>query len=296
MYNIKQGIKNICRNIRLSLASVATISACVFLFCLFFSVIVNMNQMVRNIETKVGITVFFDENLSADEIKTIGSEIEKRSEVKSMEFTSAEDAWQSFKSEYFDGHEELAEGFAADNPLKGSANYTVFLNSVDNQEAFVKYLENVDGVRQVNYSSKAGSMLSGISRALLFVSVVIIGILLVVSMFLVSNTISVSAEFRKNETSIMRLIGATNSMIKAPFVIEGVILGIVGAIIPLIIIYLLYNYAVSYLSQHFTMIGDVMEFLPLGSIFPYMSIAALLIGVGMGFIASEITMGKYLKV
>ena len=296
MYSIGQGLKNIGRNVRLSLASVATVSACIFLFCLFFSVLSNLNLMVQNIETKVGVTVFFDENLTDEEIQSIGAKIGERSEIKSMEFTSADDAWNQFKNEYFKGREELAEGFAEDNPLAGSANYTIFLNKAGQQEALITYLENLEGVRQVNYSSKAGSTLSGISRGISIVSLVIILLLFIVSIFIVSNTVSVSAEFRKTETSIMRLIGATNSMIRAPFVIEGVVLGLIGAVIPLIIIYFLYNYAAGYLATHITVISDVLELIPIREIFPYMTAGALIIGVGMGFIASEITLRKYLKV
>ena len=296
MYNLKQGFKNIGRNLRLSLASVATVSACIFLFCLFFSVMANLNLMVKNIETKVGVTVFFNEELNDSEIRAIGDEIAKRSEVQSMKYTSAEEAWEEFKSEYFKGREELAEGFAEDNPLKGSANYTIFLKKAGAQDAFVSYLEGLEGVRQVNYSSKTGSVLAGISRGITIVSAAIILLLFIVSVFIVGNTISVSAEFRKNETAIMRLIGATNSMIRAPFVIEGVVLGLLGAVLPLAAIYYLYRYATEYLNTHFTVISDVLELIPIGNIFPYMALGALAIGVGMGFIASEISLRKYLKV
>ena len=116
---MKQGLVNICRNIWFSLASTAIISACIFLFCVFFSVITNIEYMVRTAETTMGITVFFDENLTEDEIKDIGAKIEsdKSGIIKEIKFVSAEEAWDSFKSEYFGDEEALAEGFADDNPL-----------------------------------------------------------------------------------------------------------------------------------------------------------------------------------
>ena len=283
MYSIGQAFKNICKNIRLSLASVATISACIFLFCLFFSVIVNLNNMVSNIETKVGITVFFDEELGDNEIRSLGEKIQKRPEVKTLEFTSAEEAWESFKTDYFEGQEELAEGFAEDNPLKGSSSYSIWLNDVTRQDTFVAWLQEQPGVRQVNYSTQAGSMLTGFNKALLFVSLVLIGVLLAVAIFLIRNTVVISAEFRKSETAIMKLVGATNGMIRAPFIIEGVILGLVGAAVPLTAIYFLYNYAVEYMQKSFTMLSDVFSFLPISDIFPVMAVVALLLGVGIGF-------------
>ena len=296
MYSIGQAFKNICKNIRLSLASVATISACIFLFCLFFSVIVNLRNIVTNIETKVGITVFFDENLSDSAVKSIGEEIKSRPEVKDIEFTSADDAWESFKKDYFEGREELAEGFAQDNPLKGSSSYSIWLNDVTKQDEFIQWLQGLKGVRQVNYSNQAGSMLTGLNNALLMVSLVLIGVLLAVAIFLIRNTVVISAEFRKSETAIMKLVGATNSMIRAPFIIEGVVLGFVGAAIPLAAIYFLYNYAVTYMQKNFTMLSDIFSFLPISEIFPVMAVTALLLGVGIGFFTSLFALNKHLKV
>lgn len=296
MYSIGQAFKNICKNIRLSLASVATISACIFLFCLFFSVIVNLNSIISNIETKVGITVFFDEELGENEIRSLGEKIQSRPEVKNMEFTSADDAWESFKADYFEGKEELAEGFAEDNPLKGSSSFSIWLNDVTKQDAFVEWLQQQQGVRQVNYSTQAGSMLSGFNKALLLVSAILIAVLLAVAVFLIRNTVVISAEFRKSETAIMRLVGATNGMIRAPFIIEGVVLGLLGASIPLAAIYFLYNYAVEYMHKSFTMLSDVFSFLPISDIFPAMAVVAVLLGVGIGFFTSLFALNKHLRV
>ena len=136
-YCVKEGMKNICRNIWFSLASVATISACIFLFCLFFSIIANIRYMVKHVESTVGITVLFDENLTEQDIQGLGEIIHQRPEIREMYYISAEDAWNSFKEEYFAGHEELAEGFAEDNPLAGSASYEIFLNDISQPDELV---------------------------------------------------------------------------------------------------------------------------------------------------------------
>ena len=107
LYCLKQGVINICRNIWFSLASVATISACIFLFCLFFAMVANVQHGARAAEETVGISVFFDEGMDEEQIRSIGSQIQSWSEVREARYISAEEAWESFKSEYFEGMEEL---------------------------------------------------------------------------------------------------------------------------------------------------------------------------------------------
>ena len=126
-YCLKQGIVNICRNILFSLASIATISACIFLFCLFFALAANVAHGAKIAQETVGISVFFNDGMSEEEILAAGEEIKSWSEVREADYTSAQEAWDTFKSQYFEGSEELAEGFENDNPLADSASFEVFL-------------------------------------------------------------------------------------------------------------------------------------------------------------------------
>ena len=296
LYNLRQAFKNMGRNMRLTIASIVTIAACIFLFCLFFCIVTNLDAMVGNIETKVGITVFFDEDITQERIQQIGALIQERPEVKEVTYTSAEEAWTTFKADYFAGKEELAQGFEDDNPLKGSSSYSVFLNDAGQQESVVAYLQSLDGVRQVNYSSTAATTLTGLSRVISLISLVIIAILLAVAVFLISNTISVAAAFKKNEIAIMRLIGASNMMIRAPFLIQGVFMGLIGALIPLAAVGALYHKGVLYLRAHYAILTDVVSFISLGDIMPVMAGVAAALGIGLGAVVSFITLHKYLKV
>ena len=295
---MKQGLVNICRNIWFSLASTAIISACIFLFCVFFSVITNIEYMVRTAETTMGITVFFDENLTEDEIKDIGAKIEsdKSGMIKEIKFVSAEEAWDSFKTEYFGEDEALSEGFADDNPLAGSASYEIYLKDIDMQDDMVAWLGTVQGIRKINYSSDTASGLSSFNKMLGLLSAVIIAILLAVAIFLISNTITTAAAFRREENRIMRLIGATNFMIRAPFVVQGVMIGLVGALIPLAITYFLYRQAVVYMMERFDILSNLIEFIPIQTIFPSMVAVAMALGVGIGFVGSFFTIRRHLKV
>ena len=144
-YCMKEGMKNICRNIWFSLCFCGD-DFCMYFFCFacFFSIIANIRYMVKHVESTVGITVLFDENLTEQDIQGLGEIIHQRPEIREMYYISAEDAWNSFKEEYFAGHEELAEGFAEDNPLAGSASYEIFLNDISQQDELVAYLQGLD--------------------------------------------------------------------------------------------------------------------------------------------------------
>ena len=295
-YCLKEGMKNIGRNIWFSLASTAIISACIFLFCMFFALVANVQYMVKNAETTVGITVFFDENMAEADILAIGKEIAARKEIKETKYISAEEAWETFQKEYFKDAEELAEGFADDNPLAGSASYEIYLKDIADQDVIVSYLNTITGIRKINYSNDTASGLSTFNKMLGLISAVIIAILLAVAVFLISNTISTAAAFRKDENKIMRLIGATNYMIRAPFVVEGIIIGFAGAAIPLVSVYFLYRSAVEYMIEKFHIISNIIEFIPIDTIFPYMIAVAVALGVGIGFVGSFFTIRKHLKV
>ncbi len=295
-YCLREGMKNIVRNIWFSLASTATISACIFLFCLFFALVANVQYMVQKAETTVGITVFFDETLPEEKILEIGDTIRARSEVKTAEYISAEEAWENFQKEYFKDVEDLAAGFADDNPLAGSASYEIYLKDISDQSRMVSWLQTIPEIRKINYSNDTAAGLSSFNKMLGLLSVVIIGILLAVAVFLISNTISTAAAFRRDENRIMRLIGATNFMIRAPFIVEGVMIGLVGALIPLTGIYFLYRNAVVYMMEKFNILSNIIEFLPIQVVFPYMTGVAMLLGVGIGFTVSFFTIRKQLRV
>ena len=170
-----------------------------FLFCLFFAMVANVQHGARAAEETVGISVFFDEGMDEEQIRSIGSQIQSWSEVREARYISAEEAWESFKSEYFEGMEELAEGFEADNPLANSSSYEIYLKDISNQDMIVKRLEGMEGVRKVRYSSALVAGFTSAGKMIGALSAVIIGVLLAVAIFLISNTISVAAAFRRRE-------------------------------------------------------------------------------------------------
>jgi len=295
-YTIKQGIKNIWRNIMFSLASVATMTACIFLFGLFFIIVTNFQSMVKEAESGVAVTVLFDEGITEEKIEQIGDLIRARVEVSRIEYTSPEAAWDSFKEIYFNGNEAVAESFANDNPLANSASYAIYMNDISMQKTLVTYLEAVDGIRQVNQSETVADTLSDFNKLIGYISAGIILILLGVAIFLISNTIMVGISVRKEEIAIMKLIGATDYIVRAPFVVEGVIIGLIGAAIPVGILYVLYGEIITYIGANFNTIGNMMQFLSAEEVFQTLVPVALALGVGIGYLGSHITTRKHLRV
>ncbi len=299
-YSAAQGVKNIGRNKMFSIASIATMSACIFMFGLFFSIVMNFNYILKNIETNVGITVFFDEGLDQASIDMIGQDIMNQTDVvKECNYVSADEAWESFAERYFEGNEIAAEGFKnnQDNPLANSAHYEVFVNRIEDQDQLVEYIKTLDGVRKVEQSQQASSTLTTVNRLISTVSIIIIAILLAVSIFLISNTVSMGIAIRKEEIAIMKYIGATNAFVRMPFVLEGIIIGLIGAIIPLTILYFLYQKAVTYILERFSVLTDFMNgLLPVNTVFAWLLPVGLLLGIGIGFVGSIFTIRKHLKV
>ena len=295
-YNIKQGFKNIYRNKMFSLASIATMTACLFLFGVFYSIVTNFQYMIKKAENSVCVTVFFDEGLSDQQKSDIGKNIESRVEVASIHYTSAEEAWSTFSKDYFGQYQDLAEGFKDDNPLASSDSYSVYLNDASMQPTLVTYLENMDGIRQVNRSDVMASSLSNVAILVGYASVAIIVILLAVSIFLIMNTVVIGVTVRKDEISIMKLIGATDMFVNAPFVVEGVVIGMIGSIIPLIIIRYMYANIINYVLAKFSILNNILAFLPASSIFRVLTPVILGVGIGIGFLGSILALRKHTNV
>lgn len=295
-YTIKQGLVNIWKNKMFSLASIATMTACIFLFGLFYAIVTNFQSTVKDIESGVAVTVFFDKDISEQRIEEIGELIRERVEVSHCDFVSADEAWENYKDIYFEGNEEAAASFAGDNPLANSASYSIYMNDVSMQGTLVTYLESIDGIRDVKQSELVANTLTDFNSLIGYISAGIILILLGVAIFLISNTIAVGISVRREEIGIMKLIGATDYFVRAPFVVEGIVIGLIGAAIPLGILYVLYEKIISYISDNFSFIGSMMSFLSVDTVFHTLLPVALVLGVGIGFIGSRITIRKHLKV
>ena len=294
-YSLEQGIKNIARNRMFSIASIATMSVCIFLFGIFYSIITNFNYIVEKAEEGVAIVVLFDENAADERVEEIGKELKKFEGVLEVKYVSADEAWEEFQKSYLDDNPELAAGFEEDNPLANSDNYEVYLESVEYQDDVVKFAEKLEGVRKVNRSDTVAKALESFNVLLAIFTAVIITILLIVAIFLISNTVSMGITIRKEEIAIMKYIGAKDSFVRAPFIIEGVMIGVVGASVPLVLLRFIYEKAVNAIMSKFSILNTILDFLPASKVFWTLVPIGLALGVGIGFVGSFFTIKKHLK-
>ncbi|MBR2653665.1 MAG: permease-like cell division protein FtsX [Lachnospiraceae bacterium] len=298
-YCVRQGFKNIWRNRMFSVASITTMTACILLFGMFFSVLMNVNFMIRTLEEEVGVTVLFDEGLEQEKIDEIGEKIRAMEHVTDVTYTSAEEAWENFQQEYFEGNEEYAKSFSenGENPLANSASYTVRVDEIENQNSIVTRIKRLEGVRQVNQSAGATKTLISFNSLFTYVAVAIIALLLVVSIFLIANTVNVGISVRRHEIAIMKLIGATDSFVRAPFIVEGLLLGLIGSLIPLGILFVAYDRILGWLLNRFGVLNTISGSLPsVLEVFHVLAPVGVALGLGIGLIGSIITVRRHLRV
>ena len=292
-YTLKQGIINIFRNKLFSLASIATISACLFLFGLFFTVILNFQHMIRTAEEGVSVTVFFKEGVTEEEMVAVGDQIRARQEVSEAVFVTADEAWAEWAPENIgEDYEEIY----SENPLEGLDNYEIYMKDVAQQETLVTWLESLPQVDSVKRSEMAATTLTGVNMVVAYTSAAIIAILLAVSIFLINNTVMIGISVRKEEIEIMKYIGATDFFVRSPFVIEGILIGLIGSCIPLGVIYLLYMQVMEYVALQFPALSGLMQFLPVSEVYRTLVPVCMGLGAGIGFLGSFATVRKHLRV
>ena len=296
-YCFQQGLKNIKRNLLFSLASVGTIIACLFLFGIFYSVVLNLESMMNTMEKSVSVTVFFNEGMSEEEMRNVGEEIRIRPEVNTMDFLPADEAWAQFSKELFKGDQEKIDAaFGTDNPLENYASYNITISDIEKQAEFVEFLSGLDGVRMVKSSEATAETFASLNSLVGYASIGVIVILLLVSIFLISNTITIGITIRKEEISIMKLIGATDFFVRTPFIVEGITIGLTGSIVPTIMLYFIYGMIVDFLTNRFSILQNWLTFLPRNDVFKVLAPICLAIGIGIGFVGSVVTTRKHLKV
>ncbi|HCE77681.1 MAG TPA: ABC transporter permease [Lachnospiraceae bacterium] len=294
---LKQGFKNLFRNRLFTLASIGTITACLFLLGMFYCIVVNFQGIYSEVETTVGVTVFFDSGVKEDQINQIKAQIQARDDVDKVNYTSAEEAWAQYKEKVFPNNKDnILTNLDSDNPLADSASLEVYLKDASSQDQVIDYIKSIDGVRSVNASESAAKNLSSIGKLLGYASAGIIIILLGVAIFLISNTVRIGIAVRHEEIAIMKYLGATDFFVRAPFLVEGMLIGLIGSVIPLCVLRYLYARVVTFVTSQFSLLSALISFTPVGEVFRLLVPITLLIGLGMGFLGSWFTLIRRVRV
>lgn len=292
-YDVETGRNQHFRNKLFSLASIATISCLSVFVRTFLCGHFKLPERRAHGGRDVSVTVFFKDGTTQEEMEQIGAQIRARDEVSEAKFISADEAWAEWAPENIG--EDYNEIYT-ENPLEGMDNYEIYMNDVSKQESLVSWLESIPQVDNVRHSEIAATTLTGVNALVAYTSVGIIAILLAVSVFLINNTVMIGISVRKSEIEIMKYIGATDFFVRSPFVIEGILIGLIGSLLPLGLIYVLYKKFIDYVMIEFPSLTGLMQFLPVSEIYRTLLPVCLGLGAGIGFLGSFITVRKHLRV
>jgi cell division transport system permease protein len=290
---VKQGFQSMWRNKGMGLASVTSISAVLMILGIVLILILSINNVVIDTKLKFDeIEVFLDDDLSPDKLDKIEEMTKAYPGVKSIMFRSKIQALEIMREDWAD-EAYLLEGLEEKNPLPDS--YIIKVNDIELAEDLVNTIKTLDGVDEVKYYKDVIDKLLLFAGYIRIGGIIITGILVFVSVFIISNTIKITVSSRRREINIMKYVGATNDYIRGPFIIEGVLFGLLGAMLSILVVYLSYNYVYKSMSEKlYTMFTFYLVNPKL--IFTDIAIIFATIGSGIGGLGSLLSLKRYLNV
>ena len=293
-YLIGEGFRNFFKNKKSTGASLMIMCATMMIFGLFFLIGENVNYMVKEIEAEQGMQVFMVKDATEEQIQKLGEQIKELDYVAKTEFVSKEQAYNIVKEKYGD-YGRFLEGYTIEkNPFKVS--YVVTLTDLSKSEEVRAQIEKLDNVNNIEMRDKTINALVGIANGIRWISAGILVLLIVISIFIIANTIKLTVHARRKEISIMKYVGATNGFIRWPFIVEGILIGIVSAMISILILGVSYNFIVGKIMESSVTSMINITLLQFSDIFVLVVAVYLGLGIGIGCIGSAISMRKYLKV
>lgn len=293
-YMFKEGIDGLWKNRTMAFASFGTIVLCLMILGISFGLGKNIDYMIGQIENKLGITVYLRDDITKDQQVTLEYTIKAIDGVVDVTYISKEDALKNF-SEQNSGGDGLYNAFKDDNPLPAS--YAVTVNDVTKQEQIVKTLNSyqTEGVDEVLYFQQETNSLASTKHIVNIIFYIILIALIVVGLLLMSNTIRLTVHMRKKEINIMKYVGATDAFIRIPFIIEGVIIGFIGALVSILIVSGGYELVFTKVIDNMNLLNGV-QFVNLNEVLTILIPLYVVLGVGIGFIGSGLAVYKHLKV
>jgi len=294
-YLIGEGFSNVFKNKKSTGASLMIMCATMIIFGVFLILGENINHFVKNVEDSQGIQVFAKDEATDEQVKALGEQISKIEGVNKTQFKSKEDALNQMKENLGEENESLLEGYEGENNIF-TASYVVTLTDLNLNQQVQDEIMKLDNVKKIASSNQTVSTLIDLSNGIKIVTGVILILLIVISVFIISNTIKLTVHARRKEISIMKYVGATNGFIRWPFIVEGMIIGIISSLISILLVGLAYNFiAEQMVNSSFMKIMGV-SLVSFGDMFNSIIVVYMLLGIGIGALGSIISMRKYLKV
>ncbi len=290
-YSLSQAKKNIARNGLMSIASLLTIVSCLLVLGLFLILSMNIGYVTDQIKDRCEIQVYLYTDTAEERVEAIKGEIENSDNIKSVELYTKEEALEEMKNTMFEGKEEMLEGFDGDeNPLPDS--YKIAMNDISLASETAESLKQIEGVEKVDNNQGLVNKIISLSNSLRWVTIIIMLVLLLIAVVIISNTVRLTVYNRRKEIGIMKYIGATDRFIRVPFIFEGVIIGLLGALLSFIIMAVGYWFLLDWIKNNFAMfqlIGILPVSICLAAVF-------FIVGGFIGMIGSLFSMKKYLRV
>lgn len=288
-YYLREGVHGVGVHRFMSFAAVCIIVACMLIMGIFVMLLVNVNAMLDRYEKDSEILVYIDENYTTAEARSVGSKINRVDNILRADFVTREQALESFKAKYADSN--TFDGIEADTFRD---RYLVYLEDLSRLRETEDALRAIDGVAEVTAHQELADGFATIRAILAWVSGIVIGILVIVSLFIISNTIKMALLSRREEIGIMRMVGATNWFIRWPFVIEGMILGLLGAVASFFLQWLLYNLVCSRIAAMDSL--RILSTVPFGDMAWFVGATCLFGGLLIGVLGSLLSIRRFLKV
>ena len=289
-YLVKEGFHNTWTNRMMSVASICVLLSCLLLIGSASMIFLNIDSLVQKIENENVIMVYIDDEATDADIDELGIELQNLSNVQKIEFVAKEDAWAEQIATMDEAQAEFFTEQTDEIPLPDA--YKVTVKDLEQFTTTVKQIKKLNHIDTVRQNTDLAKKLAKISNGISIISIVIIAVLFAISLFIISNTIKLTVYSRRLEISIMKSVGATNSFVQLPFVVEGIILGVVAGVLSLFAVWGIYELAINRFGDVFSSIGlDPLKFTDYAWIMLGVFVA---IGIVSGVGGSLITMRKYL--
>lgn len=289
-YLTKEGFRNIRVNHLMSIASIAVLMSCLVMMGAAFMVIVNVNNVMSEIESQNVVMVYLKDEVQGEAITEMREKITLMQNVKKCEFVDKETAFKQ-QLEELDTDATYFEG--VDNPLPDL--FKVSVSDMTKFDKTVAELKTLDGVDSVRDNREIAQTLVKIRQTIFYVSIGVIAVLLLISLFIIANTVRITMYSRRLEINIMKSVGATNWFIRWPFMVEGMVLGAISGILSLVVVWGLYRLVQPSVSSMLTMVSRGFTTVSFLDYVVYILVAFLVIGIVSGGIGSLISIQKYLK-
>ena len=293
IYLYKEGLKNIIKQKKMTSASIIIMCATMFMFGVFFLIGENIDYVMKQVESQQGMRVIIKEDAKDEEIQELKIKLQQIENVNSVTFYSKEDALASMK-ELLGEHQDLIAGYDEDNPFPAS--YFVTLTDLTKNKEVQEQILKISIVDEISTDNDTIANLSKVARTIQTITLVLLSLLIIISIFIIVYTIKLTVYARRREISIMKYVGATNGFIRGPFIVEGVNIGIISAFISIGIVALAYNAVLAKIQESSVIQTLGISLYNYSDLFLKILAVYLILGIVIGILGSTISMRRYLKV